>query len=308
MQNNNSSVYPFSKISTIMLIILSGLSLLISSCSEETKKAKSTTSKEVKTEPKSSAMFEVEGKVFSIPSPIQTALLIKESGNNFNKEILNPTTNVSKYISSAKKALNLGIYGTNLGYVTIFEETQSSIAYLATSKSLASDLGIANIFNQSLLARYEKNINNKDSLLTLVSDAFRATDRYLKDNDQEDLGALILAGGWVETLYLATQTIDIESNPKIKNRIGEQKITIENLIKLLLSLNESDDINLLIADLNELKDIYNQVTYSYTFVEPVTDAENKTTTIKSTSSTKMSNETLGLISQKVYSIRNTIIQ
>lgn len=308
MQNNNSSVYPFSKISTIMLIILSGLSLLISSCSEETKKAKSTTSKEVKTEPKSSAMFEVEGKVFSIPSPIQTALLIKESGNNFNKEILNPTTNVSKYISSAKKALNLGIYGTNLGYVTIFEETQSSIAYLATSKSLASDLGIANIFNQSLLARYEKNINNKDSLLTLVSDAFRATDRYLKDNDQEDLGALILAGGWVETLYLATQTIDIESNPKIKNRIGEQKITIENLIKLLLSLNESDDINLLIADLNELKDIYNQVAYSYTFVEPVTDAENKTTTIKSTSSTKMSNETLGLISQKVYSIRNTIIQ
>jgi hypothetical protein len=291
-----------------MLIILSGLSLLISSCSEETKKAKSTTSKEVKTEPKSSAMFEVEGKVFSIPSPIQTALLIKESGNNFNKEILNPTTNVSKYISSAKKALNLGIYGTNLGYVTIFEETQSSIAYLATSKSLASDLGIANIFNQSLLARYEKNINNKDSLLTLVSDAFRATDRYLKDNDQEDLGALILAGGWVETLYLATQTIDIESNPKIKNRIGEQKITIENLIKLLLSLNESDDINLLIADLNELKDIYNQVAYSYTFVEPVTDAENKTTTIKSTSSTKMSNETLGLISQKVYSIRNTIIQ
>ncbi len=308
MQNSHSRIFSTNKVSSLLLTVVLSSSLFMSSCSEEAKKVESTTSSDVKSEPKSSAMFEVEGKVFSIPSPIQTALLLKESGNTFNKDVLNPTSNASKYISSAKKALNLGVYGTNLGYVTIFEETQSSIAYLATSKSIASDLGIANIFNQSLLARYEKNISNKDSLLTLVSDAFRATDRYLKDNNQEDLGALILAGGWIETLFLASQTIDIESNPIIKNRIGEQKITIENLIKLLLTLKESDDINRLVADLNELKEIFNQVEYTYTFVEPTTDTENKTTTINSTSSTKMSNETLGLISQKVYSIRNTIIQ
>lgn len=307
MQNTKIRINPISNVRNAFLAIALGSTLFISSCAEGEKKVENQTPP-VETERRANAMFEIEGKVFSIPSPIQTAILIKESGIAFNKEALNPTSNASKYTASSKKALNLGIYGTDLGYVTIFEEPQSSIAYLAVSKSLASDIGIANIFDESLLSRYEKNISNKDSLLVLVSDAFRATDRFLKENDQDDLGALILAGGWIETLHLATQNPDILNNQKIKTRIGEQKITLENLIKLLLTLKENSDIIDLISDLNELKSIFNQVTYTYEFVAPTTDEETKTTTINSISSTTISAETLALITQKVNSIRNTIIQ
>lgn len=298
---------PIRRAKLTFLAIVLGSTLFLPSCAEGDKKISNTTQESTK-EPKSSAIFEVEGKVFSIPSPIQTAILLKESGIAFNKEILNPTSNVSKYTASTKKALNLGVYGADLGYVTIFEEPQSSIAYLAASKSIAGDLGIANIFNEALLARYEKNISNKDSLLVLVSDAFRAADRFLKENDQDDLGALILAGGWIETLYLTTKTTDIENNKLIKNRIGEQKITIENLIKLLLTLKENENIIKLVASLNELKDIYNDVEYNYEFKAPTTDAETKTTVINSVSSTNMTKEVLVKITEKVTSIRTSIIQ
>ncbi len=307
MQKQNTRINPISNVRILFLTLAIGSTLFTTSCMEGGESVE----KEIPTNDtitKSATIFEVEGKVFSIPSPIQTALLLKESGSAFNKDILNATSNVSKYTASTKKALNLGIYGADLGYVTIFEETQSSIAYLAVSKSLANDLGISNIFNESLLARYEKNISYKDSLLNLVSDAFRATDRFLKQNDQENLGALILAGGWIETLYLTTKITNIESNQKIINRIGEQKITIENLMKLLMSLNESAEVTLLLSQLNDLKDTFSQVEYSYTYIASTVDEANKTTTINSTSSTTINKETLGLITSKVNNIRNSIIQ
>lgn len=298
-------ITPINKARNIFLAAVVGSTLSISSCAEGEKKIEDQISQE---ETKTTALFEIEGEVFSIPSPIQTALLLKEAGVDFDKDILNPTSSVSKYTASSKKALNLGIYGADLGYVTIFEEPQSSIAYLAVSKTLAGDLGIANIFNEDLLARYEKNISNKDSLLVLVAEAFRATDQFLRENQQDDLGALILAGGWIETLHLTTNTANIKDNTTIKNRIGEQKITIENLIKLLLTLKENNDVIKLIASLNELREIFNQVEYKYEFKAPTTDPETKTTIINSVSSTEMSKETLELITQKVSSIRNTIIQ
>lgn len=141
MQKQNTRINPISNVRNLFLTLAIGSTLFTTSCMEGGESVE----KEIPTNDtitKSATMFELEGKVFSIPSPIQTALLLKESGSAFNKDILNATSNVSKYTASTKKALNLGIYGADLDYVTIFEETQSSIAYLAVSKSLANDLGI----------------------------------------------------------------------------------------------------------------------------------------------------------------------
>jgi len=46
-------------------------------------------------------------KVFySLPSPIETALLLKRAGAKFNDEYLNPIDNSTKYTSTKKMALN----------------------------------------------------------------------------------------------------------------------------------------------------------------------------------------------------------
>ena len=56
--------------------------------------------------------------------------------------------------------------------------------------------------------------------------------KFLKKNKQDDLSVLILAGGWVETLHFATTLAKTNDNQALKNRIGEQKITIKNLVGL----------------------------------------------------------------------------
>jgi len=281
---------------------------LFYSCAEGTKSDQSEKEDTKEVEEKNSNLFAIEGKVFSVPSPIQTAFLLKEVGTEFQSSLLHNSDNVSKYSTTHAKALNLGIYGADLGYATIYDQSQEALSYMAVSKKLTEDLGIAGIYDEALIERFENNIGQEDSLMSLVSDAFKSANRFLKDNDQEDLSALILAGGWVETLHFATQLASSSDLPAVKNRIGEQKITIENMINLLLPHQKNPEVAKLINDLNELKDIYSGITFSYEFKEPETDPDAKRTVIKSVSSVEMTNEQLSDIADKVSAMRSRIIK
>ncbi|MBL4709318.1 MAG: hypothetical protein JKY48_12855 [Flavobacteriales bacterium] len=286
------------------------VSMMLFSCTEESKRGNKadTTKESKKEEKKNSNLFEISGKVFSIPSPIQTAFMLKNTGAAYSSELLNSTASVASYSTTDRKALNLGIFGADMGYATIYDQTQDAISYMAVTKRLSSELGITNIFNEDMLTRFEANLGDQDSLLALVSDAFKSVDSYLKTNKQEDISVMILAGGWIETLHFATNLAKTNDDPAIKNRIGEQKITIKNLINLLLPYQEKPAIATVMNKLNELKDIYNGIEFKYTFKEPTTDPETKTTTINSVLEVSMTAEQLQEITIKVEEIRNSVIK
>ena len=62
-------------------------------------------------------------KIFhAAPSPMETASLIKRSGASFHGDALNGADRASEYTTSDAQAINLGIYGADLSYATIFEE------------------------------------------------------------------------------------------------------------------------------------------------------------------------------------------
>jgi hypothetical protein len=297
----------FSKLS--FSIILSGL---LFACAEGNNQAQDQTEDESKVEApkkeKESKLIEIDGQIFSIPSPIQTAFLLKDVGTEYQSDLLNPAKKAATYTTTYDKALALGVYGADLGYATIFDQTQDAISYLAVSKKMAGELGITAVFNEETVKRFESNLGNQDSLLALVSDGFKSTDRYLKGNQQNDIGVAILAGGWIETLHFATALATTYESEKLKARIGEQKITIKNLINLLAPYSDkSEKIAGLTNSLNELKDLYANVDFSYTFVEPTTDEEAKKTVINSKSEVKMSEQQLTDITNKINEIRTSII-
>ena len=49
---------------------------------------------------------------YSLPSPLETAMLIKTAGATYNEKLLNPLSNQSGYTTNKSMALNLGIYTT----------------------------------------------------------------------------------------------------------------------------------------------------------------------------------------------------
>lgn len=289
-------------------LLLSLAAFFAVSCGDDQPKDDSTETVEVEEKnANNTQLLELDGKVFSIPSPIQTAYLIKGAGVTYNKDILNVPSKVTGYSTNFKKAVNLGIYGADLGYVTLYDQTQDAISFLTAVKTLGDDLGVSSAFDMELVERFEKNIGNQDSVLSLVSEAYKSSDKYLKNNDQNHIGALVLAGGWVESLYFTTNSAEMTSNKEIINRVGEQKNTVYNLIKLLTPYYDQPEFSTLVDDLMELNDIFEKVEITYTFVEPTVDVAKKTTTINSTTTVNISPEVLKQITEKIGKIRAELI-
>jgi hypothetical protein len=246
---------------------------------------------------------------YSIPSPIETTSLLKGAGAKYNSSYLNPIENVSKYSTAAARALNLGVYGTDLSFTSIFDQTQESMLYLRCTNKLATSLGISGAFDEATTSRIEANLENRDSLLTIISDSYWNADSYLKENGQPGVSALIIAGGWIEGLYIATQIANATKNEDIITRIGEQKISLDNLVGLLDTYKTTNDgVNATFLQLQELKTIYDGIEVKSAETEVSTDKKEGVTTIDNKSSYKLSPEQLKTISEKCAQIRNKIIQ
>ena len=255
----------------------------------------------------SGAVLNIGGELFSIPSPLQTAMLIQKTGSSYDKAILNTKENMNQYVTDYAKALNLGIYGADLGYVNMYNKTQDAISYLAAVKKLSDELGVSGAFDSQTMERFNKNIANKDSMMVLVGLAYRAGDAFLKQNKRPDFSGLILAGGWIESLNFAVAVNKSKPNDEIKRRIADQKQAVTSVIKLLAPYEAQPEYTSLVSELKELSKIYETIEFKYVYEKPETDVAAKTTTINSHTDVNMSKETLDQITAKIESIRNKIV-
>ncbi len=252
------------------------------------------------------AVVNVGGELFSVPSPIQTALLIQKSGISYDKSVLHASNKVNTYGTDFLRALNLGIYGADLGYVSLYNQTQDATGYLLSLKQLADKLGVSSAFDASTMKRIESNITNKDSMLVLVGIAYRSSDAFLKNNQRNDVSSLILTGGWIESMNFCVTAYKQKPSNEIKYRIAEQKQALSSLIKIL-SAYEGEEVKALAIQLNELAKVYENVQFKYSYVEPTHEPERKLTYINSTTEVIVSDEDIAKISAKITEIRNKIV-
>lgn len=249
-----------------------------------------------------------DGKLFSIPSPIQTALLIKNADISFNEDLLNPTEKLATYTSEVKKALNLGILGADLGYVTLYNKSSFALNYLNALETLNNELGIVQAFDKNFLQRFENNLNDQDSILVILSEAFRKGDSFLKQNKRKNVSALILTGGWIESMHFATQAYATNNNQALLERIGVQNQSLETLIEILEKYNidtANSDILILLKDLQAS---FQKVTIAHVYVAPTTYSEQKLTVFNNETVVMISDHVLEEITEKIKTLRNTVIQ
>ena len=92
---------------------------------------------------------------YSLPSPVETALILEQLGIKYNDEYLSPASNVSRYNTQTSQALNLGIYSADLSFCALYEQNQAAIDYLAAVKKLSEQLGIVGFFNDSTIQKIQ---------------------------------------------------------------------------------------------------------------------------------------------------------
>ena len=243
---------------------------------------------------------------YSLPSPLETAMILKRAGAVYNEDILNSADNTSRYNTNRSMALNLGIYSTDLSYASLFDQTQASIRYMTASKKMAEGLGILNAIDNSIIQKLEANVNNRDVILDIISETLLNTNSNLEENDRVAIGSIILVGGWVEGLYIAITLAENakSNNGELVNRIIDQKLLLNTVINLLNQNKDNSDIVSILTDVNEIKAIYDQVNVSVSGVVAVPDKKTGVTTLKSKNVTSVSPEVFAKLKAKVVEIRN----
>ncbi|MCB9197522.1 MAG: hypothetical protein H6600_03625 [Flavobacteriales bacterium] len=250
----------------------------------------------------------IGGQVFVIPSPIQTADLISKSKAPFDSELLNPTENTSKYSSNFKKALNMGVYGADLGYLAVYNMTDKTTSYLKAVRGLANDIGLGNAFNDELANKISESLGDEGKMLALVSEAYKTADDYLKENKKDDVASLVIVGGWLESLNFACGAAKATGNQAVIERIADQKNVLKTILAMLKQFRDNEDYDDLATELEDLQTIFNGITYDYQFVEPVTNEGEKVTKISCKHDVNITPEQVEQISALVKSIRNEIIE
>lgn len=248
---------------------------------------------------------ELQKIFFSIPAPVEMASLIKSNGYKYDATLLNSTENVSKYTGEAKQAINLGVYGADLSYASIFDQKQESMNYLAAAQKLARQMGVDGALQDDMIERLNTNQDNRDSLIKIVTEAYTDLNGYLKENNRIEVSALVVAGGWMEALYLSTRYSAIK-DPALKTRIAEQKLSLEQLIKYFNRFGEKESLKEMKADLMAMKAVFDEVQVSDGKTTSSKNADGSFV-IGNNSSTTMSDETLKKIETLVAQLRSKYI-
>ncbi len=249
-------------------------------------------------------------KIFqALPSPLESAMLIKSAGARFEEKLLNPVSSVNNFVTNKAMALNLGIYTCDLSFASLYEQTQLLIDYMNAAKKMADGLGILKAIEQEDIDRLEENINNSEVIMDIVSQTFMNSNSYLEDNGQPATAAIVLTGGWIEGLYISTQLVDMNdlNGNKLVGRIIDQKLSIDILLNLLTSSKGNTAVDEIILEVTRLKDVFDKIKIDTTPVRPEYDPESKSTILKSEIKTDMTPEVFMELSKIVKEIRNSFV-
>jgi len=297
--------------SKILMVVMMFTSLLIGCKSGGTKTPKDEATVSIPKD-KAAVVEDIKQaeKIFNaLPSPLESAMLIKSVGARFDESLLNPIGNVNSYVTNKSMALNLGIYTCDLSFASLYEQTQLIIDYMNAAKKMADGLGILKAIEQSQIDKLEENINNSEVIMEIVSETFMNSNSYLSDNGQPAIAAMVLVGGWFEGLYISTQLIDMKdfNGNKLVGRIIDQKLSIDILIHLLESSKGNPAVDDLIIQVQKLKVVFDKIKITTSKIRPEFDKTSNSTILKSQIKTDMTPEVFKELSVTVSEIRKTFV-
>ncbi len=200
---------------------------------------------------------ETKNLLYQFPTPFEVTQLLIKAKAGFIFDITNPPANVSKYSTENAKALNLGVYSADLSYSATFNRNDETTKFLGCTSKLADELGIAGVYDQSLVEKVKKFNNNKDSLTNLVTKIFSSTNTFLSKNNRNQVAVLIATGTFVESLYIAAElNVVAKDNTKIATIIAGQKDNLDKLLTILDAYKQDKQMMKIGEEVSKLKSIF----------------------------------------------------
>ncbi len=188
---------------------------------------------------------------------VEMSSLFQSSGAVFKQDLLNSPDRMTNYVTSSKKALNLGIYAVDLSYAKVSEQLETAGLYFNAMQKMAEEMGIPSDYFKNTAQRFDKNINDKDSLIKIANEVYMASDSYLRENERYAASAQIILGGWIEAIHIASNIAASTKDIDIIERLAEQRVSLANVINLLNEYQSDVDIRKNLEKLRLLQPVFN---------------------------------------------------
>ena len=243
----------------LKLFIIPLLAMLIVACEEESPKS-DTEPQDVDQESnkEQQALITNDNRVSMVPTPNELFDIIKEVNVSYDEQILNNPDNIDNYTDKKSQSLNFGIYTADLAFAASFGNPTESAKYFTVIKDMGDRLNINNALDQTVFDQIDKSIqgNNNNELFKLSNDTYYDAYTYLKENERGPSLALIVLGGWVESLYIMTQLGKYEEGSVLVSRIIDQKYTLENLYDFMQEYESDIDVMEMMATLQPIDEVF----------------------------------------------------
>lgn len=241
---------------------------------------------------------------YAVPTPNELFEIVKLQGGEQKVGLVNSLDKRSNYIELKDKAINFGIYSADLAYMSCFGIGTEFLMYFKAIEEMGEELGIEGAFDEDLMDRIENNEGDSDSLFAISNDTYYDSYLYLEENGKGVELSLIMAGGYIESLYIVCNLVDTyKEGDLIIEKIGDQKVVLEQLMDFILEYSDDAMVSEVMDDLLSLSDVFEN---SMEFEESGTNIDNTSGTLVLTGggSYKMTEKALKDITAKATELRN----
>ena len=242
----------------ILILSFAGLT----SCKDKTAKKEQ---KKVEEQQVKTIENQIETNVYPLPTSAKVIQMLTELEVGYQFGLTNPVENTKKYFSSTRRAINLGAYGADLSYVTLYNKQSEVISYLNVIQSLINELNMSKIYDKELYDKIYQNRDNKDTLVKILTASFNDTYAYLSENDQTPQALLVVGGAWVEGMYLTTNVSEAAYQVAgISKVLLEQKKSFELYLEITKPYDNDASVSDFVKSLDPIKKVYDGLGTSLT--------------------------------------------
>jgi hypothetical protein len=214
---------------------------------------------------KKGVQVELDYAILNLRNSDEFVQILSKQTNLYDDAVLNSVKKANEYESSKAKALNIGVYGADLNFIIHFNQIPVSFKYLLCAKQLSDQIGVSMAFDKNAVDKFNGNVDQKDTLINIVSSAYDVIKKYLRNGEQFKIASLVMTGSWVENMHITLSIVDKCKNDNDKDQIlkgiVDQKAYLQNIISLLALVNTDNEgtINDISTSLIDIKSVFDKL-------------------------------------------------
>jgi len=238
--------------------------------------------KEIPVQDKEQIEQNIEKNVYPLPTSAEVIKRLSDFDLGYIIGLANPPANAKKYVSAYNRAVNIGIYGADLSYATLYNVQQDVIDNLGAIRTLSNDLNLSKLYDESLYNKIKAQFDNRDTLVSILTDAYSKTYSYMVDGGQENLAILMVGGGWAEGVYLTASVSESGNHVTgFEALMLEQKKSFELFEETVKPYANDELVKQFMKDVQPIRDVYATIGTSLT-LKNIEDLKKAITTVRTT--------------------------